>query len=425
MKCIFYLLVVSIIISCSSTLPSRMNSTVVPEDYFGMVHAGRTNTKEEYLLLDELGVKWILNTFYWGSIEREKDNFDFSHYDKFVDTARQEGKKIIAVLGYETSWLFPEGRQKRYISPENMPLFLRFAEETVKHFKGRIDAWQIWNEPNFIFWKGSAKEFYVFTSQTAKKIRETNPDAYILGGAFCRVPAMFIKNMYKAGAMDNLDGISFHPYAIHPTGAMRLYEKFLDILSETGYLGQIWITEAGYPTGGLYPSRVSYKKYPSYIVKTLAGAAARGARIALWYQLFDDYNQGEKSRLFNSSENFFGLVYPDYQRKDGAWAFELCAAYLPGSHYTSDYPIRENIPNSIVSFCFLKGALGFNTLILWNDRSGTQKINLQLTEPAFVHDISTGNKSSLQTDTVLEIGKTPVFVTWQGEAIPRLSKEKK
>ena len=52
------------VFSCSSTPLPRGGSAVVPEDFFGMGHAGLSNTPEEYRLLDEMGVSWILNTFY-------------------------------------------------------------------------------------------------------------------------------------------------------------------------------------------------------------------------------------------------------------------------------------------------------------------------------------------------------------------------
>ena len=397
-------------------------SANIPEDFFGMVHAGETGSAEEYGLLDEMGVTWILRTFNWDRIENRKGVFDFSVYDEYVDTAKQNNKKILAVLGYEAPWLYPEGKSKKYVSPENIPHFLRFVEEIMRHYNGRVDVWEIWNEPNISFWKGTAKEFYELTRLTAIKIRETDPGAYILGGVFWRSPAGFIKGMHKAGAMENLDGLAFHPYAVNPAGAVKIHDKFLKTLTEINYSGPVWITEMGYPTGGWYPSKVSLEEFPSYVVKTITGAAARGTRSLLWYQLFDRYNELEvPPDTRRDSEAFFGLAYHDYQRKDGAWAYELCARYLPGSRYTPELPLREGIPDSIVSFCFLDGTTGDNTLILWNDKSRVRKVFLRLDAQALLHDISTGSSRSLTPGAVLDIGKQPLVITWQGTTLPHLS----
>jgi hypothetical protein len=262
---------------------------------------------------------------------------------------RAAGKKIVAVLGYDALWLSSNGKRKEYIAPENLPLFLNFVEKMVNHFRGRVDAWEIWNEPNFMFWKGPDTEFFELAKLTAQKIRETDPQANILGGAFWRVPKGFIRNMFNAGALENVNGLAFHPYATNPGAAVKLYDKFTSVLAEFNYLGAIWITEAGYPTGGWYPTAVNEDEQPAYVVKTITGIAARGARALLWYELFDSYNKGESPEPLNS-EAYFGLVYPDYTKKKGAYAYMLCARYLEGKEYRPDLIEKNNIPKSFISF---------------------------------------------------------------------------
>jgi len=408
------------VFSCSSTPIPHSNQVKIPDDFFGIVHAGATKTTEEYRLLDEMGVNWILRTFYWNDIEREKGVFDFSGYDEYVETALRENKKIIAVLAYETSWLHPDGRHKNRILPSEIPFFLNYVEITVTHFMGKIDAWEIWNEPNVIFWKGPRNDFFELSKQTAIKIRETDSNAYILGGAFWRAPHGFIKAMYKAGCFDNIDAVAFHPYAVNPSGAMKVYDKFLGVLSEINYSGPVWVTEAGYPTAGWYPTKVSLEEFPSYVVKTIAGAASRGPRVLLWYQLFDFYNLEEAPSFKFDSEKYFGLIYPDYQKKNAAFAYELCAKHLPGSIYSADLPLKENVPSSVVSFCFLDGVSGNNALIIWNDSVITKKLKLQLHSQALLHDISNGNITPAQSE--FKVGKKPLFITWSGNSVPMLYK---
>ncbi|GHV16198.1 hypothetical protein FACS189493_1650 [Spirochaetia bacterium] len=87
------------------------------------------------------------------------------------------------MLAYDTGWLYPDGKRRKYISPENMPLFLTFVENTVSRYRGKVDAWGIWNEPNGLFWNGSQKEFFELTKAVTQKIREVDPDAVILAGS--------------------------------------------------------------------------------------------------------------------------------------------------------------------------------------------------------------------------------------------------
>jgi hypothetical protein len=391
-----------------------------------MVHAGNTETPEEYALLDEMGVEWILYTFYWGRIERERGAFDFSHYDSYVDNGRKAGKKIVAVLGYDAAWLYQDKKGRHYIAPENLPLFLNFVEKTVDHFRGRIDAWEIWNEPNFMFWKGPDREFFELAKLTALKIRETDPGSNILGGAFWRVPKNFIRGMFKAGAFENVNGMAFHPYAVNPETSVKLYDKFTSVLSEFNYSGPLWVTEAGYPTGGWYPTSVKEAELPAYVVKTITGIAARGARAFLWYELFDSYNKGESPEPGNS-EAYFGLVYPDYNRKKGFYAYSLCAKYLAGREYRSGLIEKANVPKTLIAFYFT-GKEGNNTMVLWNDKDSKIKIQISLGNAGLLHDVSTGENTAIPGETELDIGAMPVILTWDDEktcGVPRISYRRK
>jgi len=415
--CFCGLLMSMLFYSCFSTpLPSGGQVTI-PEDFFGIVHAARTHDEREEKLLEQMGAKWILNTFYWSSIEPEKGRFDFSGYDKFVNDAKRQGKKIIVVLGYTANYF----RGNYYISPKNMPLYLRYVEETVRRYRGQVDAWCVWNEPNIKFWQGKDWEYFKLSKLATEVIRKTDPDAYILGGAFCRTPVGLIKKMQKAGAVEALDALAFHPYDINPSGSMMLYDLFTKTLSKINYSGPVWVTEVGYPTGGWSPAKVSIDKFPAYIVKTITGVAARGARALLWYHMFDSLEPGKADI---DSENFFGLNNKDFSRKAGSWAYELCARFLPGSRYIPELPKRENMPSNIVSFCFLDGISGNSALILWNDRKDTQKIELNLPAAALIHDISTGQSAPLQADASLDVTEKPLFITWQGPETPCIIKKR-
>jgi hypothetical protein len=219
--------------------------------------------------------------------------------------------------------------------------------------------------------------------------------------------------MFNAGALENVNGLAFHPYATNPGAAVKLYDKFTSVLAEFNYLGALWITEAGYPTGGWYPTAVNEDEQPAYVVKTITGIAARGARALLWYELFDSYNKGESPEPLNS-EAYFGLVYPDYTKKKGAYAYMLCARYLAGKEYRPDLIEKINIPKSLISFYFA-GKEGNNTLVLWNDKKSAVKIHISLGNTAFLHDVSTGEKTAIPGETELDIDYMPVIITWDDE----------
>jgi hypothetical protein len=415
----YLLLFIFYLFSGCASIPLPSGPVVIPEDLAGIVHAGHTNTPQEYALLDRMGASWLLTTFYWNRIEGEEGKWTFSDYDKYVDTAKTAGKKIIGILAYDVSWIHKDGKARNYIPPDKIPLYLNFVQQTAGHFKGRVDAWCIWNEPNFIFWKGSRDEYLSLARQAADALREIDSDVILLGGAFNRgifgLPTAYIKGLFESGAMDKADAVAFHPYELNPNRTARLFLEFRAQAAKYGFEDRIWVTETGYPTGGLYPTSVSEKKFPAYIVKTFVGLAIGGAKKILWYQLFDPQNRSRAN-----SEDYFGLVRSedDYTSK-GAEAFRLCAVYLSGATYRPDLPLRENMPNTFRSFYFEQPS-GGRTLVLWNDGKMINII-LRAGENDYTrHDIVTGNAETIHAQKSIGVGNIPVFITWQGGGTPSL-----
>jgi hypothetical protein len=394
----------------------------IPDDIAGIVHAGRTNTPEEYALLDRMNASWLLLTFYWSGIEREENQWNFNYYDEYVDTAQAAGKKVLGILAYDTSWIHSDGKAHKYIPPDKIHHFINYVRRTAAHFRGRVDAWCIWNEPNFSFWTGSRDEFVALSRQAAEAAREEDPDVILLGGAFNRgvwgLPYAYINGLFRSGAMEKTDAIAFHPYELNPARAVRLYGKFKNRVAKYGFDDRIWVTEVGYPTGGWYPTSVSEKKFPAHIVKTFVPLAVSGAKKILWYQLFDPINRVKKN-----SENFFGLVRSteDYTSK-GAEAFRLCAAHLAGAVYRPDLPLRDGLPKSLRSFYF-EQPQGGGALVLWKE-GPSLRLALHSAVDLAAHDPVSGEAAALLPQAFIKVGAMPVFITWDeaGAETLRLSR---
>ena len=397
--------------SCASAPRIIHEGRNIPEDFAGIVHAGETQTQREYDYLNYVGANWKLHTFYWNRIEPEQGKWDFQFYDTVVDMGKAAGIKTLGILAYDNWWIHADQKSHSYISPEQTPHYLEYVRKTVEHFRGRVDAWCIWNEPNFHFWNGTDEEFFELSRRAADAVREVDSEVILLGGAFNRgifgLPKKFIRGLFDSGAMEKVDAVAFHPYELNPARTARLYDQFKKIVDDYGFGDKIWVTEAGYPTGGWYPTKVSENKFPAYVIKTWTLLAARGAQKIFWYQLFDP-----EERKSGNSEDFFGLVRSkeDYSSK-GAEAFRLCAEYLSGTTCYTSIPWLGDLPNSIRAFYF-EGD-GRSALILWNDSLGVKNLNLRLPGAGHIsHDPVTGETSAIPPETIVKTGNMPVFITW-------------
>jgi len=416
--CVFFLFIGIISFSCASApVNVAPNGRYIPADFTGVVHAGMSANPEEYELINYMGISWILQTFYWDRIEPEQGQWNFQGYDTFVDNAAANNVKVFGVLAYDVYWIHEDQSRHNAVSADQIHYYLDFVRETAEHFKGRVGAWCIWNEPNFHFWNGTDKEFVELSRQAADAIREVDSDVILLAGAFNRnvfgLPVSFIRRMFESGAMDKVDGIAFHPYELNASRAIRLYEQFRKIVDKYGFGDKIWITEMGYPTGGLYPTKVPENRFPEMIVKTYAYLAAAGARHVLWYQMFDP-----EQRSNNNSEHYFGLTrsLQDHTSK-GAEAFRLCSLYMSD---TTCYVLtkQDGLPGSMRAFWF-KGSQR-SALVIWNE-GGTRNTNIALPGTNhLIHDIYTGSSAPILIDNAVRIGRDPVVITYNhsGEGRP-------
>ena len=417
---LFPLCFLVIFVSCATPPFHTDKPRHVPEDFFGIA-PGSGLKPEDFPLIDELGVVWQRRTCRWSSVERTPGEWNFSDWDNYVEISKNTGKKLLAILGFDTPWIYEEETTRRKITARELPLYLNYVETIVRRYRGKIDAYEIWNEPNMMSWYGSKKEFIAMTRAAIKTIRSVDPDVTILAGSFWRVPRGFIRKTIRAGGVDGADGVSFHPYAVGPAKSVKLFDSLMKLLAKEGFAGEVWITEVGYPTRGWYPTRVSEKNFPSHIVKTLVPLAARDPRVLLWYELFDYQNPGEYTSAWNS-EDFFGIAYPNHSVKTGYNAFALCGRNLAGKEYRPELPLRRGLPKRTVSLCFT-GQDAENVLILWNERGSAFSARVTLPgKNQRLYDIKTREYRALGEETEITVAKTPLFFTWTGTAIPMVQK---
>ncbi|MCX7788369.1 MAG: cellulase family glycosylhydrolase [Spirochaetes bacterium] len=396
--------------SCTSTRFQIPEPRTIPPDAFGMAHAGSRFTEKENRLLDTLGVSWIRNTFRWDSIQKRTKQWDFRRWDRYVENAERTGKKILAVLAYDVPWIYgkEEKEARRHIEPDKIPYFLQYVEGIVKRYKGRIQAYEIWNEPNWLFWKGPDKDFFTLATETARRIKEVDPNCYLVVGSFWRVPRSFIRGMVRSGAFQYADAVSFHPYAFTPEGTIALFDELKEILEEEGFRGDVWVTEVGFPTGGWYLTRVSEEKKPSYVVKTLAGLLVRGARVVFWYELFDKFPQGEApSRL--DSELYFGLNYPDFKPKSGATAYSILAKQIAGATYRPDLVTLSSELKDTLEVLLFRRLNGEKILLLWSRTGEEVQVRISPKEGLSQYDLATGQTRKVSNTGRFQVGDEAIF----------------
>lgn len=131
--------------------PLRMNS---PEYGIQAFLWWRPEIAErDLLMIKDMGFTWVKQTFAWRDIEHGKGRFDWSRTDHIVYTANKYGGLDLLIrVDDAPDWAAPgcKNPEAGIIQgpPRDLQDFADFLKALVGRYKGRIRAYQIWNEPN-------------------------------------------------------------------------------------------------------------------------------------------------------------------------------------------------------------------------------------------------------------------------------------
>lgn len=218
----------------------------------------------------------------WPAVEPERGKFDFSLLDRQLEICGKYKITLFPVIGdgfienfrhYQPQrwprWVLPLSERVKNDPPNCMPsvrghiilppkeFYRNYIYQTVKHVRGRIPVYEIANEPNLYL----APETYVsYLKEAYNAIREADPSAKISGfclsSDFGAVPASWMNQCVKAGGLECIDILGFHPYGARELGARYPADKNIaELRQKMAEYGKrdipVWNTELYYLVEGV------------------------------------------------------------------------------------------------------------------------------------------------------------------------------
>ncbi|MBS1371104.1 MAG: hypothetical protein HPZ91_14225 [Lentisphaeria bacterium] len=166
-----------------------------------------------------IGMKW--NRFHDGSgipkwyfAEPEPGKYRWA--DEPVNALKKAGFHLLGLPDNPPKWAQrPAGGTQNVIDLE---AFARYSEALARHFRGRIDHWEIWNEPYMnYFFKGTPEQYAEVLRTGAPALKKGNPTARVLG--FCtEVTDLGYAEKIPPADRKLIDILSFHCYFQNLTG---------------------------------------------------------------------------------------------------------------------------------------------------------------------------------------------------------------
>jgi hypothetical protein len=183
--------------------------------------------------------------------------------DQTISEYSDEGVEIELILASGAGLPF---NTTRFQSEEEFERYLEYVSFVVSHFKGRIQYYEIWNEPGHIPFKTYAN----LVERVVPVIRDIDPDAKIIIGAIqgnwdngypgygeyqrFSVDMVYLNGLLQSGVVDMVDGISWHPFYDNIPGDPyyqdypEMLQGIKDLAASQGFTGEYFVDEIMWTT---------------------------------------------------------------------------------------------------------------------------------------------------------------------------------
>ncbi len=171
-----------------------------------------------------LHIRWLRQPIHWRDIEKSPGQFTWPQLNLPLVDAFGRRIHILVVLQDSPDWA-RDTNQPVSAPPKDARPFGAFARAFTEQFKGQIDAYQIWDEPNIAAgWGGkyaNANEYATLLREGAINIRAADPNAKIISAALAPNTESgplnlnepeYLRAMYRAGAKDFFDAVGAEPF---------------------------------------------------------------------------------------------------------------------------------------------------------------------------------------------------------------------
>ncbi len=175
-------------------------------------------------LMQSIGVSTLRIDVPWVAVQPSRfGGYDWSKTDRVINAAAARGIAVLGILGQPPQWAAAPGTPALSGQPASASAFASYARAVATRYRGKISAYEIWNEPNLVSFYKPAPDPVAYTAllrAAYPAIKAADRNAIVVGGVLAAAvdtsvsmdPVTFVQRMYAAGAKPYFDAISYHPY---------------------------------------------------------------------------------------------------------------------------------------------------------------------------------------------------------------------
>jgi hypothetical protein len=413
-------------------------------------------------LVTGAGVGWERITFWWRGLQEgpgaSLNPFYFPM--EYVDAERAQGRQVVGLLMNTPDWAAADPGRGGTSVPKNLSLphdhpenyWGQFVRRVVELYKGRIDTWIIWNEPDitpdapnaaYFLWAGSPADYYQLLKVAYLNAKEVNPGAQILSAAvtywtdihlgreqwfdrFLRVvaadPSARQHNYY-------FDVCALNLYT-SPQNLYTVPGLYHQLMQERGFDKPIWITEtnvipyddpvnAGTALGTRAQMRATLDEQADFVVQAMAMGLAAGVQKIAVYKMKDGDGDVVNGQALLRSDLSRRPAYAAYQVAAQFFSkFDSARLFAPGDLRQVVFDARARRVSVLWSAApqplSVRVPVGADGQALFVDRTG-ESYPVRAEDGAFGFELrpATANTDLSDPGTYLIGGRPVVLVEWE------------
>jgi hypothetical protein len=174
-------------------------------------------------LVEDAGFRWVKQEIPWREVEGHgKGIWQWHKPDRIMDQIEAHNLKVIVRLGSQPAWA-SQTPLPEVAPPEDLQDFYDYVYTVAKRYKGRVEAYQIWNEPNLAReWGGrppNPAEYVDMLKVGYSAVKAADPAAIVISAGMApttrndaeAMPDIYyIQGIYDAGGSPYFDVLGVH-----------------------------------------------------------------------------------------------------------------------------------------------------------------------------------------------------------------------
>ncbi|MFV1965953.1 MAG: hypothetical protein ACC628_11050 [Pirellulaceae bacterium] len=317
----------------SPAVPIRLDSPVCVDSatsWFSHRYRGEEAAKQEAFanLAALAGVNWIRDRLSWDQVETEPGRFaEATLYDRAASLQARHGLHVLQVFHGTPGWAADktlDGKHAGKRFARDLRMHYEFCKAMARRFKGRVVAWEPWNEANIEPFGGhTIDEMCSMQKAAFLGFKAGDPEVTVCWNVYAGSGS----GLHREGVLANESWPYFETYNIHSYRPPEAYLDQFETARQAASGRPIWITECGIrlqtnsepPWGDLVPA--DERRQAEFVARSYASSLYAGVDRHFFFILGNYIESGVQ----------FGLLRHDLTPRPGYVALAAVGRFLGGA----------------------------------------------------------------------------------------------